>query len=208
MQLLIPISSVDANNVYFSEKRKNVILDGNFIKIIYSTEHFEMNGLHLLLRIYSATNFRFPSTFSLDEQLRALKRVAPDNNKCNQLESAIPLAKSIEYFDQHLVENANQIRALCEFERQIVKNYIDTKSPHKLAVYNLKYQLDGGSFRFTRDTAASKIPLAQNCIIGSDAQPTTRDDLSCVVFALKISGIWETNSSVGITVKFVKIMVN
>ena len=77
MQLFIPISKVDANNVYFAEKRKNVILDGNFVKIIYSTDHFEMNGLHLLLQIYSTANSRVPSCFSLDEQLRALKTALP-----------------------------------------------------------------------------------------------------------------------------------
>ena len=49
----MPIYNVDSKNLFFSEKRKNVILDGNFVKIIYSTEHFEMTGLQILLRLQS-----------------------------------------------------------------------------------------------------------------------------------------------------------
>jgi hypothetical protein len=240
MQLFIPISSVDANNVYFTEKRKNVILDGNFVKIIYSTDHFEMNGLHLLLQIYSWGT----SLFSLDEQLRALKTALPDplttmsakrtirqdnhsyshslgvialsdesevressnsgakdERKNSQAavssRSCEPPVKFIEHFDPNFAENASQTELLCDIERRIVTNYIEMKAPLKNAVYNLKHQMDSGCFRFARECSASQNNSKMNCV--------ETPGLSFSTYALKISGIWETTTSVGITVKFVKL---
>jgi hypothetical protein len=290
MQLFIPISSVDPNNVYFTEKRKNVILDGNFVKIIYSTEHFEMNGLHLLLQIYSVANYRAPSLLSLDEQLRALKTALPDSSRtlmpennsssCNtgsdktltyedlKATSSAPLrlafresstacavnprpptprvgvladaqrlgrsdsasrfvaslgetfnseandertnfphtlssriceppVKFIENFDPNLTKNSKQIELLCDIERIIVTNYIEMKAPLKTAAYHLKHQLESGYFRFARECPASQNNSKMNCF--------ETPGLSCSIYALKISGIWETTTSVGITVKFVKL---
>ena len=300
MQLFIPISSVDTNNVYFTEKRKNVILEGNFVKIIYSTEHFEMNGLHLLLQIYSVANYHVHSLLSLDEQLRALKTALPDSSrtmrtenhssscspgsdetdaqrlgrsysasrlvaslgvkderanfpatfssrsceppvKCIEppvkcIEPSVkcieppvkcieppvkcieppvkcieppvkcieppvkciePPVKFIEHFDPNFTKNAKQIELLCDIERRIVTNYIEMKAPLKTAAYNLKHQLDSGYFRFARECPASQNNSKMNCV--------ETPGLSFSTYALKISGIWETNSSVGITVKFVKL---
>jgi len=258
MQLFIPISSVDTNNVYFTEKRKNVILEGNFVKIIYSTEHFEMNGLHLLLQIYSVANYHVPSLLSLDEQLRALKTALPDSSRTMRTENHSsscspgsdetdaqrlgrsysasrlvtslgvkderanfpatfssrsceppvkcieppvkciePPVKFIENFDPNFTKNAKQIELLCDIERRIVTNYIETKAPLKTAAYNLKHQLDSGYFRFARECPASQNNSKMNCV--------ETPGLSFSTYALKISGIWETNSSVGITVKFVKL---
>lgn len=207
MQLFIPISSVDANNVYFTEKRKNVILDGNFVKIIYSTDHFEMNGLHLLLQIYS----RVPSLFSLDEQLRALKTALPDsltsmsakrtirleNHSYSHSPGAEPPTKFIEHFDPNLAENASQTELLCDIERRIVTNYIEMNAPLKNAVYNLKHQMESGCFRFARECSVSQNNSKLNCV--------ETPGMSFSTYALKISGIWETTTSVGITVKFVKL---
>ena len=166
MQLLIPISRVDTNNIYFAEKRKNMILDGNFVKIVYSTEHFEMNGLHLLLRIRPSS--RFTSICSLDEQLRALfggntssqgsfverrgvRGLPMDDSrhansfgspKMNAMRGNETPVKFVEVFDTNLAENSSQIELLCNIEQQIVKNYIQIHAPNKIATHNLKYQMD------------------------------------------------------------------
>lgn len=49
MELSVPINDVNIQNVFFGEKRKNIIVDGDFIKIIYSTDSFEMNGLFIFI---------------------------------------------------------------------------------------------------------------------------------------------------------------
>ena len=61
MQVFIPIYQADTKNIYFGEKRKNVILDGNFVKLIYSTECFEMNGLHLFVEFLRSVDNKAPN---------------------------------------------------------------------------------------------------------------------------------------------------
>jgi hypothetical protein len=34
-------------NIFFSEKKKNIIIDGDFMKILYSTDYFVMNGVYI-----------------------------------------------------------------------------------------------------------------------------------------------------------------
>lgn len=226
MQMLIPISRVDTNNIYFAEKRKNMILDGNFVKIVYSTEHFEMNGLHLLLRIRPSS--RFTSICSLDEQLRALfggntssqgsfvERSGTERRgvrglpmedsrhansfgspKMNAMRGNETPVKFVEVFDTNLAENSSQIELLCNIEQQIVKNYIQIHAPNKIATHNLKYQMDTGSFRFTQESTSNKN--------ADEYSHTSFSNCGHSSYALKISGIWETNTNVGITVKFSKL---
>lgn len=180
MQVLMPIDDVDTNNIFFTEKRKNVILDGIFVKIIYSNEHFEMNGLHLLIRLHSLhPNMDVPDDHDA-RYYSGLRRVTPPN----PIEKPI---KYIELFDPLSALNIRQIELLCNVERDIVDNYIKLHAPNKHSVYNLKSQLMGGVFRYSR--------LDSPQIIANRLQTN---------YVLKISGIWETNCNVGITVKFIQ----
>jgi hypothetical protein len=174
MQVLIPIHRVNAENIFFTEKRRNVILDGNFVKILYSTEHFEMNGLHMSMRIDSSSGNGLIRAF---EQTPGFSEKPP---------------KFVEIFDPNFGENAKQIEHLCKMERDIINHYIAIHSPRKNAVYNLKSQLLSGTFRFS----CEGLPDVE----AKDAQSGNIRN-----YALKISGIWETNFNVGITVKFIYI---
>jgi hypothetical protein len=85
MELSIPVKDVTPQYIFFAEKRKNVIVDGNFIKIIYSTPWFEMNGLYIFLELDLLHTSKLPSSenhpnefesFSFD----ASKSANPANN--------------------------------------------------------------------------------------------------------------------------------
>jgi hypothetical protein len=224
MQILMPVYNVDSKNIFFSEKRKNVILDGNFVKIIYSTEHFEMTGLQILLRLQSLQrkndasgltevpilndasicrrrtedliNREFAESRGLTESLGGGLRKSENGSgafKLNLpaylLSGRSPVAqdvKFIETFDPYSAANSRQIELLCNIEYDIVNNYIQLHAPQKNAVYNLKSQLTSRTFRFTCATP------------GNHLSPNEH-------YLLKISGIWETNMNVGITVKFVRL---
>lgn len=204
MQILIPIKRVNPENVFFTEKRRNVILDGNFVKILYSTEHFEMNGLHMSMHIESAC--RIPGT---DQGILRLKNSASLPEKPQ---------KFVEIFDPNFGENAKQIELLCKMEHDIIHHYITLHSPHKNAVHNLKTQLMSGSFRFScenpetagfyGDSRSAEEYYSENRnamrYLNKFNWPESRGS-DKREYALKISGIWETNFNVGITVKFIYI---
>ena len=45
------VSQFDINNIIFSDSKKNIIMDGNYIKIIYSDECISINGLFFYLQL-------------------------------------------------------------------------------------------------------------------------------------------------------------
>jgi hypothetical protein len=51
MNISIDLPKITLPNVYFLDKKTNIIMDGNFTKIIYSNNCFTMNGLYVLFPI-------------------------------------------------------------------------------------------------------------------------------------------------------------
>jgi hypothetical protein len=47
MNILFTISQIDINNMIFSDSKKNIIMDGNFTKIIYSNHFISTNGIYI-----------------------------------------------------------------------------------------------------------------------------------------------------------------
>lgn len=56
MNIVTTLAQYDNNSVYFSEPIKNNIMnDGNFIRIIYSTPSFILNGIYISININHIT---------------------------------------------------------------------------------------------------------------------------------------------------------
>ena len=56
MNIVKRIDQYDENNIFFCEPIKNNIMsDGNFIRIIYSTNTISLNGIYLLLNLNDIT---------------------------------------------------------------------------------------------------------------------------------------------------------
>jgi hypothetical protein len=51
MNISIDLHKTQLSNIYFLDKKRNIIMDGNFTKIIYSNDCFTMNGLYILFPI-------------------------------------------------------------------------------------------------------------------------------------------------------------
>ena len=51
MNLALNINKFTISNAYFLDTKRNIIIDGNFTKMIYSTESFTMNGGYFLFPI-------------------------------------------------------------------------------------------------------------------------------------------------------------
>ena len=149
------VSQFDINNIIFSDSKKNIIMDGNYIKIIYSDECISINGLFFHLQL-------------------ALPKTA-HNTKFNILEPV----------------NNEMIYSIIKLESELLNYYLNfIQNTNKIMIYSLKDQFNRGSFTPIRvfNTLTNPNVNVQNTV----------DESICV---LKISGIWETPTSIGLTYK-------
>ena len=131
MEISVPLHTVNTQNIYFSDKKKNVIVEGDFIKIIYSTGGFEMNGLYILFEVLGWKDM-------------TIRKELTSATNWTQIQSR---HKRMVPFDTSHVTNAAVFNRLCEIEKYIVDRYIKTYCPLKTPTYALKTQLQSGIIR-------------------------------------------------------------
>jgi len=235
MELSIPVKVVNPQYIFFAEKRKNVIVDGNFMKIIYSTAEFEMNGLHIHFEVDLSTKeqvfisptknwaqvlhkssphspAKLPSSFSFDAPASHLPKISdllPSGNSHAKsvnsivslenhqiptliLRSGIVQTRRSIHFNLNSANNIDLIDRLCSIEKEIVDRYIACHCPSKLASYILKTQLLSGVIKYNSDNKLARQSFA---------------DIYKERCMLKISGVWETATNAGITMKFILLAV-
>jgi len=44
--LMLPLTEIDAENIFFLDSKKNMLMEGTFTKIIFMNEWFAMNGIY------------------------------------------------------------------------------------------------------------------------------------------------------------------
>jgi|UniRef100_A0A6C0CW60 hypothetical protein len=149
MNIALNINQFETNNIYFCDPIKNnVVNDGLFIRIIYSTDYFVTNGINLFVQLHDLTIEKFYNKYKCSFNLF--------NNK-------------------NIIENIQQI------EENILKN-INIKN--KIIQKTLGEQLRIGNIKIFSEN----IDITNNYLL-----------------VLKISGIWETDTHIGLTFKFSKI---
>jgi hypothetical protein len=193
MELSIPVHTVNPQNIYFTEKKKNIIVDGDFTKILYSTDVFEMNGLYIFIK-FETSNCP-PTASRTYEDETSLKDRAPNQNQnWIQMNRVVRRTFSINF---RSTNNLELIERLCKMERNIIDRYIVNHCPSKTASYILKSQLLSGTIKYHSEykDMTKRVDCSDDAILlGGGGTCKT---------ILKISGIWETASSVGITMKFI-----
>jgi len=139
----------DINNIYFCDPIKNnVVNEGIFIRLIYSTDFFVTNGINLFLPLYDVVVEKFYNKY-----------------KCTF----------------NLINNKNIIENIIQIEENILKNINIKNKIIKKSIYE---QLRIGNIKI----------FSENI-----------DKTNIYLFILKISGIWETDTHIGVTFKFSKI---
>jgi hypothetical protein len=146
MNIVKRLDQYDNNCIFFCDPIKNNIMsDGNFIRILYSTHIVTFNGIYLLIKfndvIYDKYYSKYKCSFNYIEHIEIIERI-----------------KEIE---ESILSKLDMI--------------------NKSKQYKIFEQLKNGHFKIFCD----KTPKFNN------------------LFILKISGIWETNSSYGLTFKFI-----
>jgi hypothetical protein len=155
MNLIIELNNIKLENIIFLDIKENIIMEGNFTKIIYSNEFFVMNGVYIDLSLnyyYIEKNmnkdyFRF-NTFSLNninvikeisnieiQMLEYYKKMFNINNKINCLLSKQMQCgnlKIFKEFSKNVLETKNNEKKYILKISGIWENYNEIGITYKL----------------------------------------------------------------------------
>ena len=155
MNMLLNIKDLSTENIFFMESKENNIMNGYFIKILYSSEEFTMNGIYI------------------------------DFPLCN-FEKKIFNNKKVLFFDA--VSQSELISRISEIENHIIQLFVKNESTQnenisrKKIVTTIQSQMNNGMMKY------------YNYNTDSDSSN----------FYIKLSGIWETISDIGVTYKLIQ----
>jgi hypothetical protein len=144
MLLLLQQTDFFIKNVYFLEKKLNMIMDGYFTKIVFTNSFMTMNGLFFQLPIKKLNYSKSPYFLQFDP-----------------------------------VCHKDLITQMSIIEKQLIQYYMSFYKVQKTPVYTLKNQLQNGSIKYYKNSVGG-------------------------LLYIKISGIWENPSEVGITFKIIE----
>ena len=188
-------------SLFFTEKKKNNIIDGIFTKILYSNPYFTMTGLYIHFQLCS--KFLADTVFSFDGKpsmeihrsthtyRSGVARLSGEDLPLKDTVADLSLHKTYIQFDPYNEQNHFNIESLCKIETDILHIYSKMQVvPHaKTPVYGLKTQLYSGCIRAHAEYATGFTNEEEHNI-----QPKFTK-------YIKISGVWETDQAYGITYK-------
>lgn len=184
MNFIVDSSKIDWNHLFIAEKKKNIVIDGHFSKLIYSDESCIMNGIFIHVGF-------------LENKYEDIEDIIPQIHRNNKYSQTV-FHKEIFYLDNTLAINKKQIEKIIQLEENILNYYGFFLQHHddsrKVANYGLRTQLMSGMIKI------HSVEGGNNDMRNEIIQYNKHDLIHH--FVLKISGIWETNQTYGITYKF------
>lgn len=122
MIVTLDLSKFTLSNIFFLETKKNIIMDGNFTKLIFSNEFFIMNGIYILFpidhngseKIMNKTQIRFNPYQQYNQTLI---------NEFSKLEKSI-----LEYYKQCRMCNCKIVPLL---QKQMMIGFMKTNKEYK-----------------------------------------------------------------------------
>jgi len=156
MNILCKLSRFQNEKIQFMDTKHNIMMNGQFTKIVYSTEHYTMNGLYLQLPLL----IEYPHA-----------KTATSTN------DAFPY--HYLQFQPYHQKNHMMVQQLVDIEFIILQYYKQYVNCSKNPAYGLRNQLYGGMLKLYTNGTNVKTSIT-----------------------VKISGVWETHDSIGITYKF------
>jgi hypothetical protein len=191
MNIILDSLIIDVKKIGFLDTKKNIIIEGNFTKIIYSEPFITINGIYLQFPVVINSVF---SSSNSNTHLNQLEK----NNYRNYV-SFLPSA------NQHLI---NLIR---ELENKIVDYFRQEFRCNKKTLNALYNQLMSGKIKLYKEGGGGgnggSGGVGGGGTGGGENHPT---NVSCgpsspLKIVLKISGVWETACEIGITYKFLEM---
>lgn len=122
MNILLYLNDFDISNIYFLDKKTNMIMDGVFTKIIYSNNYMSMNGIYM----------DFP-----------IKNIINKNNSKNIIQLDIIHNKDII---KKMIEIEKEI-----LDYYVQYFSLSCEKQNKLIMYNLKNQIHNGTIKYYKE---------------------------------------------------------
>jgi hypothetical protein len=195
-------------NVKFLEKKRNLIMEGDFVKLVYSDESMAINSIFFVCPFkckHEDDAKRAPSgakpeqdcakgaiakdpaisakgAIAKDPAISAKGAIAKDPaiSAKRRKEEESTFEKCTIWFAPYDPVNQRIIEQLIQYEQALVDEYVVQTHCRKTPTMLLKNQLLSGNIRLYRMH-----------------QPSTS-------ILVKLSGIWESNENFGITYKFIE----
>lgn len=196
--------SID-NSIRFLDKRNNTIMEGDFTKLVYSDDCITLNGLYVRFPIHCIsspnlfTSIPIVNSFAVKTQDRVLPPppgllypvdLSINTHRKPQTQSHYTNKLVVSFHPSHPI-NAPIVQDLLLFEKSLIEYYKQYTGCSKIPVYSLRNQILAGYMKFYRDSLANTVSTV-----------TSHDH---VHYVIKISGIWETRDTVGLTYKLLEM---
>jgi len=178
MNILLQPNDIKLSNIYFSDKKTNIIIDGIFTKIVFSNNCMSMNGIYI----------DFPLKNIMTNKIQSKNIIQLDiiNNK-EVIQKIIDIEKQLlfYYYEYYLHDCTMTMKSQSLYTEMSTNNIEKYKG--KNMIFNLRNQLQSGYIKYYKDYNESHF-------IQKKAES----------FYIKISGIWENQTEIGITFKLIE----
>lgn len=193
----IDIDAFSIQNVSFLDISKNKVIHGTFSNLIYTNPNVTFNGLYLNIPSCNATQLDNTADCNFHMKRKVIERI-PFRSKADNWRNHDAITLDDNSID--LAISLIILHNLDTIELEIIEYYKIFFNIKKTPSYQLKsYFRDAGiKNNFALISSYESIPTtANNFFISSEN-----------TIILKISGIWETKTHVGINFKFMKTWKN
>ena len=126
-------------NVKFLEKKRNLIMDGDFVKLVYSDESMSINSIFFMCTL----KCKYDDAFFAYETQKIVKRGG-------ETSLVTMFDKCTIWFSPYNPVNQSAIKKLIGYEQALLEEYKDQMSCRKTSTSLLKNQLLSGNVRLYR----------------------------------------------------------
>jgi hypothetical protein len=187
MNLVMDINDFNINSVLLLDSKKNMIMDGNFVRILYSDSFCSINGVYLLLPLSLDTRQLYVNH---NEPVFGYAEECSKQERLKNINVANKTTLKLKTSD---LTNVNSLNKMILIEKQLLEFYKQYMKSEKTSSYSLRDQICNESLKLYRN---------QNAYL----QNNTFLNKNITQHILKISGIWETSTHFGITYKIIHSM--
>ena len=211
--IIYDVDFFQIKNLFLSDTKKNIIMDGKFTKIMYSDDLITTHGIFLKIPFQTSLdnicqNLHNLTTKSIGRKTEDFSQSTDTisrsrqydeyNEKSDKISNDISFSSNIKYkqiykLQSHNILNSKNITDIIRIEMQILEFYKQLFQCKKKTIFMLKEQLHDGNIKLYRDSFNNYIDFSSN-----------NNNSYLPIVLLKISGIWENDENIGLTYKFIE----
>jgi len=136
MNIVVNIQQFSLQSVHCLDTRRNIMMEGNFTKILYSDDVLISNGIYL--------KFPLQKTKTFENSIANVGK----NQETNS-------TRCIFYFNPHTQENQSLFQQISVIEAKLIEFYKRQNVVNKCPVYGVRNQLYSGNIKYYQDGETS-----------------------------------------------------